>query len=143
MSTGRNWPGGSPALTVRLVLAAILLVTLILFLLGCLVMDHHGGAHRSWEVLIGVRTPVGQASGLAVALSILGFVVVPAAIGLLAADVATRFMRKRMIPTSEAEARILERFDAALVAETQRVEQREKERLEQAQAAAATAPAQS
>jgi hypothetical protein len=103
-----------PALTPRLALLAVLVVTAVVFVISCLVMAKHGGAHRAWEILTGVRSPVGQGSGLGIVLSVLGYAFVPIAIGLAATDALTRSIRKRTLPTKEAEDRILDKFDAAL-----------------------------
>lgn len=99
-----------------LVLLGVLVVTAIVFVVSCVVMAKHGGTHRAWEILIGVRSPVGHDSELGVALSVLGYAFVPIAIGLVVTDAVTRSIRKRTLPTKDAEDRILDKFNEALAA---------------------------
>jgi hypothetical protein len=86
------------------VFVAVVVVTGLVFGISGLVMD--GGFQRAWEILLALRSPFGQASGLGVALSALGYVAVPAVIGLVVADGITRFTRRRLLTTPEARAEI-------------------------------------
>ena len=47
-------------------------------------------------------TPVGQAVGIEVALSVLGYAFVPVVIGLFVTDAVLRFTRRHTIPTDDA-----------------------------------------
>lgn len=101
MSARRKLSGETIALVPRYVFGVVVLVTAVVFGIACLATEHHGGAHRAWEVLIGVRTPVGQAIGLELALSVLGYAFVPVVVGLFVTDAVLRFTRKHTVPTAD------------------------------------------
>ena len=65
-----------------------------------------GGFQQAWEILLGIRSPYGQASGLGVVLSALGYIAVPTVIGIGIADGITRFIRRRLQTRDEAEKEI-------------------------------------
>src|SRR5690349_14309225 len=66
-----------------------------------------GGFEHAWNVMLGIDAPFGgQAAALAVLLSVLGYIAVPTVIGLAVADGLTRFTRRRLLTTPEAEADI-------------------------------------
>jgi len=67
----------------------ILLVVAVLFVLTAL---DTGDWNFSWEVLSGSKGPFSHDSLLAILLSAAGYLAVPAVIGLLAADLATRYL---------------------------------------------------
>lgn len=95
---------------VRLPLYVFLLVAVltgIVFGVSGLVMD--GGFERAWEILIGDRTPFGQASGLGVVLSALGYIAIPTVIGLVVADGILRFTEYRLTTIDEVAERVAAR----------------------------------
>jgi hypothetical protein len=106
--------GRSVACVRRWILLVVTLLTGVVFAASCLALQGHGGFHRSLEVLIGARSPFGDASGLVVVLSLLGYALIPTVIGLAAADAVTRFTRKRLTTREEAEAFISELVGQAL-----------------------------
>lgn len=75
------------------------MTTAVFVAAGC-VMD--GGFERAWEILLGIRTPFGQAAGLGVALSALGYIAMPTVIGIAAAAGITLFTSKRLSTVEEA-----------------------------------------
>jgi predicted RND superfamily exporter protein len=83
-------------------LCGVVVLTAAVFIASWVLMD--GGFQRAWEILLGIRSPYGQASELGVALSALGYVAVPTAIGIGIADGITRFTRRRLITNAELEA---------------------------------------
>jgi hypothetical protein len=109
----KKFSGETIALVPRYVFVAVLLVTLVLLAITSYVTKDHGGAHRAWEVLIGVRTPVGPTIGLELPLSILGYAFVPAVIGLFVTDAVLRFTRKHTLPTADALDKIAEKAAAS------------------------------
>jgi hypothetical protein len=90
------------------VFLVVALLTGVVFLISGIVMD--GGFKRAWEILLGIHTPFGQASGLGVALSALGYLFVPTVIGLVVADGITRFTEYRLTTVDEAAERIAARI---------------------------------
>ncbi len=106
--------GRSIALARRWILLAVAVLTVVVFLASCLALNGHGGFHRALEVLIGVRSPFGDASGLVVVLSLLGYALVPTTIGLAAADAIARYTRRGLNTREEAEAFIGELVTEAL-----------------------------
>lgn len=129
--------GETIALIPLYVFGVVILVTALVFGITCLVTEHHGGAHRAWEVLIGVRTPVGQAIGLELALSVLGYAFVPVVVGLFATDAVLRFTRKHTVPTADVLANIGEGAKRSAKAAKESAEQAQKA-AEQAKAAGQT-----
>jgi hypothetical protein len=111
--------GGGIALIRRWILLFVTVLTGAVFLASCLALHGHGGFHRSLEVLIGARSPFGDASGLVVVLALLGYALVPTVIGLAAADAITRFTRKHLTTREEAEAFISELVGQALAQKAQ------------------------
>jgi hypothetical protein len=99
-----RWSGEQLARLPAYLFFAIVGLTGIVFLVSCLTLE--GGFHRAWEVLTCIRTPFGQASGLAVALSALGYLFVPTVIGIAVADAISRFTKRRLLTLAEAEAEI-------------------------------------
>jgi hypothetical protein len=92
----------------RYVLGGVALVTLILFVIACFAMKSHGGAHRAYEVLIGVRSPVGQDVGLALALSVLGYAFVPVVLATVAAEAISALAAKNLTTLDEAKREIVD-----------------------------------
>ena len=90
------------------VFLAVAFLTGAVFALSGIVMD--GGFKRAWEIMLGIHTPFGQASGLGVALSALGYLAVPTVIGLVVADGITRFTEYRLTTVDEAADRIAARI---------------------------------
>jgi hypothetical protein len=101
------------ALIPAAIFGVVCAITAVAFLVSCLVMV--GGFHRSWEILIGDRTPFGQDAALGVVLSALGYVFVPTAIGLAVADGITRFTRRRLLSKSEAKEAIADLLEQSRV----------------------------
>lgn len=65
-----------------------------------------GGFKRAWDTLVAIRSPFGQASGFGIALSALGYVVVPTVIGVAAGAAITVFTNERLTTVEEAVADI-------------------------------------
>lgn len=84
------------------------IVTAILFVIACFAMKSHGGAHRAWEVLIGVRSPLGHNIGLAVALSVLGYAFVPVVLALAAAEAFSALATRNLTTLNEAKREIVD-----------------------------------
>jgi hypothetical protein len=94
-------------------LLGVATVTGLVFLASCLVMQAHGGVQRAWDILVGVRSPFGQAAWLGVILSALGYAFVPTAIGVWAANAVTSFVKARLSTDEEAEERAMKRLQRA------------------------------
>jgi len=103
------WTGERVSRVPRYIFAGILGVTIVVFAFVASVV----GFERAWEVLIAVKAPFGKDRGLEVALSLLGYVFVPTAIGLAVADWITRFQRRRLISMAEARTMIGELVERA------------------------------
>jgi predicted RND superfamily exporter protein len=100
MSSSR-WSGKQLANLPLYLLGGVIGLTAVVFLASWVVMD--GGFQRAWEILLGLRSPYGQASGLGVVLSALGYIAVPTVIGIGIADGVTRFTRRRLLTRSDVE----------------------------------------
>lgn len=97
-----RWTGRQLANLPTLLLLAVVGVTAAVFIASWVVMD--GGFQRAWEILLGVRSPYGEASGLGVVLSALGYLLVPAVIGIAVADGVARFTEHRLLTDPEVNA---------------------------------------
>jgi hypothetical protein len=104
-------------------LGAVVAVAACLFVAAGLAM---GDFQRAWDILTGAVGPFGgKDAGLGVALSAVGYLLLPAVIGLAIADGVTRFTRKHLMTLPEAKAEIADLVatalaDQARVAEQQR-----------------------
>jgi hypothetical protein len=105
-----RWTGDRIARFPRYVLLVAALVTALVFVAAGLAMD--GGFERAWEILLGLHSPFGRVSGLGVALSAVGYLVVPTVIGVAVADGIAQFTRRRLMTVPEAEARVQELVEA-------------------------------
>lgn len=103
------WTGERVARVPRYVFAGILGLTIVVFALVASAV----GFETAWEILTASKSPFGKDRGLEVALSLLGYVFVPTAIGLAVADWITRFQRRRLISVTEARTIIGELVDRA------------------------------
>lgn len=101
-----RWEGKDLARLPVYVLGGVVGVTAAIFLASWVVMD--GGFQQAWEILVGLRSPYGQASGLGVVLSALGYIAVPTMIGIGVADGITRFTRHRLQSLPEAKEEVNE-----------------------------------
>jgi hypothetical protein len=138
----REKPSGENIVLIPLyAFGLVVVVTVVVFGITCLVTEHDGGAHRAWEVLTGTRTPVGQAIGLELALSVLGYAFLPVVIGLIVTDSVLRFTRRHTIPTAIAVTNIGEDAKKSAKAANEAAVRAEDAALRaQAAAPAATAP---
>jgi predicted RND superfamily exporter protein len=107
-----RWSGKHLSRLPGYVLGGVIGFTAVVFIACWVAMD--GGFQRAWEILLGLRSPYGQASGLGVVLSALGYIAVPTVIGIGVADGITRFIRRRLQTRDEAEKEIRELVQAAL-----------------------------
>lgn len=96
-----RWSGKTLANLPIYLLCGVVGLTVIVFVASWLAMD--GGFQRAWEILLGLRSPYGQATGLGIVLSALGYIAVPTIIGIGVADGITRFTRRRLLTRSDVE----------------------------------------
>ncbi len=96
------WTGARIARVPLYVFAVVAVVTAVVFAAGAFAI----GFQNAWEVLTATKSPFGHYRGLTFALSLLGYVFVPAVIGLIVADWTTRFQRKRLTTITEAREAI-------------------------------------
>jgi hypothetical protein len=110
-------PGGDQLASFsQIVLGVVLVITCLVFLVAGAVMK--GGFERAWDVLLGIQTPFGDAPGLGIPLSALGYLLVPAVIGVAVADGIARFVQSKLDSLPEVEKRIIDRAREAARQET-------------------------
>ena len=88
---------------------AILLLTSVLFAVTAVALEDAG---RAWLVLSGVQSPYGEDAALATALSIAGYLVVPAVLGFGVSAAAMTWVERRLRPLAEAEDELRREFAA-------------------------------
>lgn len=102
--SSKFWTGDRLGFLPRAILVGVAVVTAIVFVIAGLSFDDF---KRAWDTLTGQASPFnGEDSGIGLVLSALGYIVVPATIGLAIADGVTTFTRKRLSSVSEAQAEI-------------------------------------
>ena len=94
-----------------IIFLVVFATTSVLFVIAGLAMNDF---ERAWNILIGATAPFGRDSALGVALSVLGYLLIPAVVGLVVADGIVRFTRKRLLTLPEAKEEIREMLEQAL-----------------------------
>ena len=106
MARGDFWTDQRVLRLPRYLLAAVVVVTLVVFVVAGIAM---GDFDRAWDTLSVGKGPFdnhAKAKAVGLTLSILGYLFLPAVIGLAIADWVTRFTRRNTQPHQAAENKI-------------------------------------